>query len=691
MEIKTIKTIKEETSIKIPSFIVSWSKQATKAIAKDLGIEAKSPVRVEIDSVTEEISYHVWGSEKKNAVYLTKGCKSGRPYAAFIQYDEQLDMICLVKGYARVRAKEKEPRFKELHRCYIDRNKNIWVPTRETIWDWTVQKYVPVGSGLELRNAKTVPFSMSENLVFNLLTPEKTMEVATKFFPKVVPIGGNKTVVLDTLVGFVKYVNHKSRTTKRSGPKQRLIDELTSSNFIGNEPNIKDGMHSVVQKVDYKGSEPCCCVRSFNGDYEAYRVYVIGRKVEACNRTDTGEWVQRPFTANIAADNWVCPLEVLDNEVAKGTMLEYICALISELDENVRGVAIWAFLTRPWLEKLAKALNNRVILLNAMFKNATAVKPEIWVNSIFGKNVDFDAKNIYKMLGVNKYQFAKLDEELTTMLLRPWYDRVETNSTCVALKDIFGETTNAIDNSTTDAVMAFSTKFNKDLIFLYYGEKRAAFNILKQIKDAKGVNAMISAMDYAMSLKNQKVALSIRTEHSCYIPRISALNALNDYISMSVTLGMNFITKFENLERLAEAHDMLTDIMNFKRVEIEQRKWDVRKPFWSKWTFAPEDEDYLVIAPEKPEDLATEGITLSHCVKGYINRVTNGTTNIMFIRKKSEPDTPFFTVEVSNTNRVEQIHGFGNRNLCTEPALVPFVKKWLKARKLSEKNYNKVR
>lgn len=39
-----IKTIKEETSIKIPSFIVSWSKQATKAIAKDLGIEAKSPL-----------------------------------------------------------------------------------------------------------------------------------------------------------------------------------------------------------------------------------------------------------------------------------------------------------------------------------------------------------------------------------------------------------------------------------------------------------------------------------------------------------------------------------------------------------------------------------------------------------------------------------------------------------------------
>ena len=130
---------------------------------------------------------------------------------------------------------------------------------------------------------------------------------------------------------------------------------------------------------------------------------------------------------------------------------------------------------------------------------------------------------------------------------------------------------------------------------------------------------------------------------------------------------------------------------NAQKIAIEVEKWNALKPTWRKWTFDDKNEDYVVILPEKPQDLAVEGITLHHCVKSYIGKVSNGTTNIVFIRKREEIDEPFFTVEISNEGGVEQIHGFGNRNLGTEPELVPFVNKWIKAKKLKSCNFNKVR
>jgi hypothetical protein len=92
-----------------------------------------------------------------------------------------------------------------------------------------------------------------------------------------------------------------------------------------------------------------------------------------------------------------------------------------------------------------------------------------------------------------------------------------------------------------------------------------------------------------------------------------------------------------------------------------------------------------------PTDLATEGNMLHHCVKSYVDRVANKTTNIMFIRKRDEKDIPFFTVEVGNSGTIEQVHGFANRNADTEPGMTNFVKKWAKAKKLKAQNFNKVR
>jgi len=39
---------------------------------------------------------------------------------------------------------------------------------------------------------------------------------------------------------------------------------------------------------------------------------------------------------------------------------------------------------------------------------------------------------------------------------------------------------------------------------------------------------------------------------------------------------------------------------------------------------------------------------MHHCVATYIDRVAKGETTILFLRKKQNPETPFYTMEVNN-------------------------------------------
>ena len=123
--------------------------------------------------------------------------------------------------------------------------------------------------------------------------------------------------------------------------------------------------------------------------------------------------------------------------------------------------------------------------------------------------------------------------------------------------------------------------------------------------------------------------------------------------------------------------------------------WDKRKKSWRKWEY--KDDIYSVIIPETPMDLSKEGSALVHCVGGYINRVLKGSTNILFIRKNEALEKSLFTVEMSNSGVIEQIHGYRNCNITDqnvieeEPEINTFVHNWVNDKKLIAHNFNKIR
>ncbi len=73
----------------------------------------------------------------------------------------------------------------------------------------------------------------------------------------------------------------------------------------------------------------------------------------------------------------------------------------------------------------------------------------------------------------------------------------------------------------------------------------------------------------------------------------------------------------------------------------------------------------MAVLPGGEDDLKAEGQALHHCVATYAGRVEKGETLIVFIRKESEPDKPYFTMEW----RGKIIQCRGARN-CDPPAEV---------------------
>lgn len=110
---------------------------------------------------------------------------------------------------------------------------------------------------------------------------------------------------------------------------------------------------------------------------------------------------------------------------------------------------------------------------------------------------------------------------------------------------------------------------------------------------------------------------------------------------------------------LKARHDQLVERINARRdkermikekekyvrlnAQIEKRLPEVRRYFW-------EDDTYMIIPAGRCEELIEEGRTLHHCVGAsdtYMNAMAEGRSWILFLRRKSEMDKPYYTIEIN--------------------------------------------
>lgn len=134
----------------------------------------------------------------------------------------------------------------------------------------------------------------------------------------------------------------------------------------------------------------------------------------------------------------------------------------------------------------------------------------------------------------------------------------------------------------------------------------------------------------------------------------------------------------KTLRELQWMHDQYTDIANAQRYNSLKKdgRWDkFNKKRIEKYEKI--GDEFEIIVPREPKDIINEGASLSHCVGSYLESVASGYKTILFLRKVSDPDKSFYTIEVGDS-RIVQIHGNHNKWLGNNPEAIQFVIDWLK-------------
>ncbi len=142
----------------------------------------------------------------------------------------------------------------------------------------------------------------------------------------------------------------------------------------------------------------------------------------------------------------------------------------------------------------------------------------------------------------------------------------------------------------------------------------------------------------------------------------------DDYVNIGLKVGYDFSLKNIAFPRdLNEAHDNAVENFNFMEEERKRKKAaeleEAYKPRYKKLCKKYKGYSYpgiQLVVPKNAESIIKEGKDLQICVGGYASRHCNGATTILFIRKPSELDKSWFTIEISNSDDIVQCHGFKN-------------------------------
>lgn len=561
-----------------------------------------------------------------------------------------------------------------------------------------------------------VPFKVDnitgERPGINGETYKELVSPLLKVFPRICNVGGNRTVDITEsgfcLGTFLKYKEPKGRESKRQIKINSLLDLPL--------PEIEYKETYEEQMAFINQVKPGLCVLrtmvkndSDKTMVDGARIYVSKKEVIACRPTNTGKWIE--MRLNSQAIHWEFTLEEFDPELVKETKLAYFGSVINDVPSQYKGKYLWALLTYPIVEQLSKAGFKDLVLNKIKMINTGNIMDSI--NHLFGGVTE--KRSLTESVGLNKYQLRKISEIVNT----DWFMEDEHPSNwwyyhsftpVIYLKKILGEDLRAIDNSTFDDTLNFLVDAHNKVreypaiwnSWKYSSCIDSCVQILRLLKDVYSVSTMkkitpklfrIIEVEGEIEDKNEQY----RKEHGNYYSHCCEsrydFRYYRDYLQMVKDLGdtTHFRPDFDefNLDTIKDMHDIATEIFQLKKQDIDDKKFTDMSSKWKDWTY--DNDTYAVIAPKVSNELAEEGLALHHCVKSYIGRVVNGTTNILFIREKTDLSKPFFTVEVTNDATIQQVHGFGNRNSNTEPGLDEFIKEWIKACHMKTSNFDKIR
>lgn len=196
--------------------------------------------------------------------------------------------------------------------------------------------------------------------------------------------------------------------------------------------------------------------------------------------------------------------------------------------------------------------------------------------------------------------------------------------------------------------------------FIHYADKQVA-------KQPRGPEQ--PCCHVGMSLYQRRSAEEIRREEYRNFSRDWL-----DYLKWSATLKYNTNDSYVLLPPdFTKAHDRLMaeyqaykdELARKKLLEIERQIKAVLKIVADTPAIGMEAKGLMIVAPKNAEEIRNEGRALHHCVGSYVDRVAKGETLILFVRRSTKPDEPYFTLEYRD-GKVAQCRGKNNCGMTKE-------------------------
>lgn len=162
-----------------------------------------------------------------------------------------------------------------------------------------------------------------------------------------------------------------------------------------------------------------------------------------------------------------------------------------------------------------------------------------------------------------------------------------------------------------------------------------------------------------------------------------------DYLRMGEILGYDFGNDFVLFPRdIKKAHDEAVNIINGrnrkKQLAIAAEKDEgirkMEKKIRRKFTY--QDERYLIRPAKTNCEIVKEGQDQHICVGNgtYRERMEKGESYILFLRRRNEPDKPFYTVEITPDYKILQRRGKYNKAKEEKESVDQFLKKFLEVK-----------
>ncbi|NFR57680.1 hypothetical protein AL714_17060 [Clostridium botulinum] len=247
-------------------------------------------------------------------------------------------------------------------------------------------------------------------------------------------------------------------------------------------------------------------------------------------------------------------------------------------------------------------------------------------------NSDYQVKNLFDLSGKNFMEILKLDKNYLSRSQK---------------LNITGEELSILQSVYKNKIKITNEefKFVSNIGYNYSGDFFA-------ISKYSSIHKTIKYLEKQKTILNNPISNIIIT--------------WKDYLDKCIQLKYNLSNEFILFpKKLKERHDEICLEFDKHKMEIYNKKIYERYKELSKlynWKY----KDYIIVVASSADELIKEGQKLHHCVGGaYKRKMANGETNILFLRKKDNPNKSFYTIEVRD-NCILQIRGFEDKDPTSE-------------------------